>query len=210
MKTALYTMIYLNDHDGARLRRAMNFVRYYQKLQAELGFEKLYISDNGSNEEALQKLESIITIPFETIRRPHIPRGQGHDYLPCWRNQYGVERAINDGFKKVIVMDDDAYLLSKRVRSYVKGLRSGWTTFWCPKYQFPEVATHILCEDTFPLFREFIATPYEQRNGKLMEWEMPCTNINKNFNMDRYGETNTPQLPEVDGYFQCSHDVELK
>lgn len=212
MKTALFTFTHLEGNDASstpRLFRAHNFLQYYMQLQSRLGFEKVFISDNGSAMLNLAKAAMNITCPYTLIDNPLMARGPGLDYACCWRQQYDVKRAIDGGYDKIIVLDDDAYLLSDRIIKYVKNLNSGWTTFWCPKYQFPECAAHVLCRDAFPIFEAFTSVPFGDHIGKTMERTLPFTNVNKDFNCDRYGENYTAQLPEIDGYFQCPGNIIL-
>jgi hypothetical protein len=46
-------------------------------------------------------------------------------------------------------------------------------------------------------------TPWQQRNdGRTLETDLPYTSVNKNFNIERYGETDEPQSVDMDGYGQ--------
>ncbi len=212
MKTALFTFTYLHGMDGqvSRLERAKKFLKYYTPLANRLGFDDIIISDNGGSQEQLHEVIALSpTIRF--ICNPLMFRGEHWDYLPCWRQQYDVQCAIDLGYDKIIILDDDAYLLSDRVLTYVKQLKTGWTSFYCPKHNFPEAAISVLCRDAFSRFEAFTSIPYTHWNGKApMELLMPYTHVEKDFNIDRFGEDNLPQMPDMDGYCQCPGGLILK
>jgi hypothetical protein len=217
MKTALFTSTFLHGNDDAsplpRTKRATKFLEYYRKIQDDLGFDQIYVSDNGGTGNQIAAL-LWQDQDIKLIRHPYIVRGIGHpiyDALPCWRAAYDYAILIADGYEKIITTDDDAYILSGRFMDHIRNLESGYETYWCPKYGFPEGALSVLCKDAFPVYQEFIKTPYAERNfsGRPPEEIFPFTKINKSFQTDRWGETRTKQDPSMDGYFQCPADLDL-
>lgn len=216
MRTAinLATFLHGNTDGGTRIARAAKWIRYYARLRPILKFEQIFIFDNGGTDEQISELERIwgpVDFPIHVTRNAYIPRGAGLDCLPCWRGNYSYGRIMDQGFEKIIVSDDDAFLVSKRLIEHVANLKTGWECFWCACHKFPENGLMVLCADAFYRYREFTQIPYEKRNntGVICETQMPYTHINKSFNTNRWGEWRAPQTPGMDGYFQCPTDLEL-
>lgn len=216
MKTALLVNVFLHGQDErsqlTRVQRVMKYLRYYHSVQGRLGISAFYVTDNGGTEEQIWNV--LNTSPdINLIRRPHLQRGEGHpvyDNLPNWRALYDIQIPIQDGFEKVIVTDDDAYILSSKMFDYVKNINSGWETFWCPRWNMPEASISVLCKDTFQRYLDFVNTPYEARNKSgQMEFKVPYGPINKSFNIDRWGEDRRLQEPGMDAYCQCPADITM-
>ena len=212
-KTALVTLSYLDGYDhnwNPRLARNIKYLNWYLPLKDELGFDSVVFIDNGSLPEHISALQMVGGADVQMIRfMDHLPRGNGYDYPYCWRGLYAYNKLINAGYTKLICVDSDYYILKESLTDYVKSLTSGWEAFYCPKYDFPEAAFHVLCQDAFPVFESFISVPWESRNGTLMERALPFTHVNKRFNCDRYGEIDAPQTPDMDAYGQCRNAREL-
>ena len=222
MKSALFVNTFLHGRDQFceldRRDRLPKFLEFYWNLKERLGFEQIYITDNGGDDQNIYyfltkawKYEHEMTL----IRRPYQKRGPGHpiyDNLPNWRAFYDYRIPIIDGFDKIYIFDDDAFIVSGRMVDHLAALTSGWETFWCPKYGFPEFACQVLCQDAFGVYLDFVnEKPYAERNrgGVPIEQLIPWTNVNKDFKTDRWGETHTPQEDWMDGYFQCPADMRV-
>lgn len=214
MRTVLITFSFMEGNDDwgiPRINRIQNFLRYYIPLQNKgLNFEKIILIDNGSSPEHCEEIaKEFPSVDFITL--PYLKRGIGKDCLPCWRCIYEYKKGIDQGFDKLLIIDDDAFLLSKRIMDYVNRIQSGWETFWCPKYRFPEGGISIICRDAFPSYLDFTKGTYESRNHSgWAELMFPYTKVTANFHCDRWGENHVPQQPDMDGYFQCPGDLILK
>lgn len=233
-KTCLFTPCFLDGADPSgsdRFERNIKYLDYYRPLKEELGFDRFVMADNASSPEKLQALGGEIMIETE----PHgllgriadgicgdltvisyqerLVSGGGLFYPYCWRAVYAIRHAFDSlGYNKVILVDSDSFILSKRLAGYIKQCNSGWETFWCKKWQFPTAELHVLNRDALPVFREFIKTPYMERNGTLMETELPyrlaaCAH---ELDTDRYGEDRIPQRPGMDFYSQCPTNIEMR
>ncbi len=212
MRTCLFTNMYLRGNDPSgnpRIDRAIKFLDYY--YARNIGFDQIYVTDNGGQSKEIAWL--IHYFPhIKLIRHPYMERGRGHDYLPCWRTTHDYQIAIHDGFEKLILLDDDAFILSTRLLKHVNELKSGWEAMYCPKWDLPETGLSILCKDAFPAYFEFLKIPYANRNHQdnLIENILPYTKVNKDFNCDRWGEDRAPQARGMDAYFQCPVDIPMK
>lgn len=113
------------------------------------------------------------------------------DY-PGWYRSYmfAATWAEKYGFDKIIHIESDAFLISERINQYVNGLESEWTTFWCPRHDFPENNIQVIVGESV---KDFISwknenLPYEHYKGRCAEFYTPYTNIVRRFHGDRWGE----------------------
>lgn len=128
-------------------------------------------------------------------------------YAYTWRALYFM-RAIFDSweYEKVIFCVDDLLIISDRMFSYVDRLRSGWTTFWCPRHSFPESSLQVVTADCEAFERFTQDGNFLAHDGTLMERALPYTEINREMRGDRYGELPLEQQPnrdEVDFWAQA-------
>jgi hypothetical protein len=97
------------------------------------------------------------------------------------------------GFEKIVHIEADSFVISNRMGEYINNLTEGWTTFWCPTYNFPEPCIQVIAgaslQDFFTWNNKKI--PYlGTYHNKLAEDYLPFTNIVKDFVGDRWGESN--------------------
>lgn len=215
MKTCLFTACYLEGEDDLgnnRFLRNLKYLHWYNGLKAQLGHESMVFLDNGSKLHHCMALQTAVP-DIEFLRLSHIPRGKGsYNYPYLWRALYSARHWMADfGFDKIIFVDSDCYLLTERVTRYIRELESGWTTFWCQKYQFPAAEISVLCKDSFGLFQSFMdECPWENRDlTRPLELQLPFTEINKSFQCDRWGEDQVPQRPDMDIYCQARWNSQL-
>ena len=115
-------------------------------------------------------------------------------------------------FEKLIHIESDAYLLTKRATDYIDAINSGWTAFWCPKYNWAETAIQVICNDNFAkleAFRQIKLTRFKSLYAENV-LKMAITSINNTLVGDRYGESNIRQTPSMDYYCQCPSTMILK
>lgn len=228
MKSVLYAPSYLEGSDafgGDRIERTKKFILYYRALKERLGFDSIFMCDNGSDPAKVRQLNGVIygcDEKFDDARmldcsgdpfqndlkilwfKERYTRGAGFDYPYCWRNLYAIHILLTKfGYEKVITTDTDGFVVSGRLAEFVKNCNSGWQAFWIKKYSFPTAEFHILNKDAFPLFSKFTAPHFMKYNGYCMETLLPFTHINRQFDFDRYGEDEIPQSWSMDYYAQC-------
>ncbi len=212
MRTALFSPCYLDGSDplgNFRVERYIAYVKYYLAIQEELGFDHLWLADNASAEQSAAALFNGIGIGRSANVRlhrfdEHLARGPGpNEYPYCWRGMYFIRQLILDGYDKIILIDSDAYVTSERMAHYIRSLDTGWTTFWCKRYQFPTAECYVLCKDAFPGFLAYTDPPWQAYVGNLMETSLPFTLVNREFQCDRSGETLDVQGEDQDLYAQA-------
>lgn len=229
MRTALVTMSYLEgvDSQGNDMKeRLKRFLNYYHNL--DLGFDELVIFDNCSKVRSLSSLsfdgtftnqgkdnrctvwksaifDEVTLFRFEEhLRRLDVADG----YIYCWRAVYAL-RSLFAGYDKIIFIDSDAYVLSRRLINFMRTCNQGFQSFWCPRHGFPESSLFIINKDAYPIFEKYCdELSYEDRawRSTRMETSLPFTRVSHDFNIDRFGEDNpTPdQSREMDAYLQAN------
>lgn len=215
MKTALVSLCYLDGLDvlgNDRLERNKRYLRYYLGLQDEFGFDEILLLDNASSAEATASL--LAEYPQIDIFRflNHLPRKPiVHGYPYCWRGLYHYAELMKE-YDKIIYIDSDGFVLTKRLAHYIRNLKSGWTTFLAQTQNFPEAALHILCPDAYPILLKYFEVPWQTRVGTLMETSLPFTHVETKFKCGRYGERfheDRNQHPSQDYYGQAPLNIPL-
>jgi hypothetical protein len=106
-----------------------------------------------------------------------------------WRSfLFSVKIARRYGYRKIIHVEADAYLLSRSIVDYVNGLDAGWTAFWCPRHGMPEAAIQVIGEDQFPAMEQLMEADVRTLAKGMAEHRLPFTHVNKSFVGNRYGE----------------------
>jgi hypothetical protein len=114
---------------------------------------------------------------------------------------YSATYAETYGFNKIVHIEADSFVISDRMSKYINSLTEGWTTFWCPKYNFPEPCIQVIAGDSLKEFFKWNnkKIPYlGNYHNKLAENYLPFTNIVKDFYGDRWGESDTEPPKEAD------------
>jgi hypothetical protein len=121
----------------------------------------------------------------------NLGRGDELDYPGWYRSfMFAAEWAERYGFDKIIHIESDAFLISERIVNYVNNLSDQWTTFWCPRHDFPENNIQIIAGSSVQDFIDWKneKIPYEHYRGRCAEYYTPYTNVVKAFYGDRWGE----------------------
>jgi hypothetical protein len=131
--------------------------------------------------------------------------------FPGWHRSFAfaVAYAEKAGFDRVIHLESDAFLVSPRMRAYVRARTSGWTAMWCEKYHFPEIAVQIIGTDKLPALLSFTQAPYAGMIGKLPEFALrPHTEVERDMVGDRYGETDkdVPRTADFASQVPCQRE----
>ena len=116
------------------------------------------------------------------------------DYPGWFRSfTYSVEIARRFGFKKIIHVESDAFILTRKALSAINAISSGWTAFWYADEAFAETCIQIICADRFPSLNRVRVSPYQsQFSGKLIELHLPITRIERALQGNRYAGPSVP------------------
>jgi hypothetical protein len=119
----------------------------------------------------------------------HLGRRGLTGHLGWWRSfTFALDVAERYGFRKLIHVESDAYVLSRRGADYIEGLASGWTALWCPRYNMPETGIQVIVEDQFAAMRRIADLGVETLARSLAETSLPFTHVEKGLAGSRYGE----------------------
>lgn len=226
----LYAPCYLDGLDDLgndRLARNLRYLDYYRSIKKEIGFDRIVMIDNGSSIDKLAHLKGnvfneyndlISSVESSDLDVWHFQNslkktvhGQ-HDYPYCWRTVYFMRDLIEFyNATKIIFIDSDAFVVSKKLAEYVRRWNKGWHSLYCKKYDFPESSFHVINQDSFYLLKAYTRDgDFMSRNNKvIMEKSLPFTHVHKEFDCDRYGETRVPYRTGMDLYCQAPLDVPL-
>lgn len=222
MRSCLFSLCYLEGQDasgGSRLLRNIQYLNYYLSIQDEIGFDSIWLVDNASKIEDLAMLDAHVYDVDDKYkklligrREVMVARFQNHlsrigvfDYPYCWRGLYYISELIHTfNYDKIICIDTDGYVLSRRLATFIREMDTGWQTFWCPKWNFPDSAIHIINRDAFSNYFAFLAKKngFMDYKGVCMEKALPFTHVHRQFICDRFGEDKVPQSKGMDFYGQ--------
>lgn len=213
MKSALITGSFLDGLDfygGSRFKRTVKWLNYYIPLKEELGFEEIILLDNKSDSLLMSELKLLFPEIEVIVHDERLHGGDHHkwEYPYVWRH---LSFMMTFGLilkKKIIFMESDTYVLSKKFAKHIKELDSGYETVYCPKYSMPEASLQILCPDSAVMAVEWMGN-WRDHVGQQTEFTLPFTKVNMDFIGDRYGEDRQPQDRAMDYYVQCQTDMDM-
>jgi hypothetical protein len=187
-----------SDNEYLWNNRYIKWLKFYNSIN--LNSNKILMIDDGSpvvpniesvsitnsnnlNEEDREYKNSIIRFPNHLGRRGVL------DYPGWFRSfSFACEYAKKFNYKKVIHIESDVFLLSDKIINYINDLDSGWNSFMCSRYSFPESGIQIICKDQIDNLYEFYNKDYNLYKNFPIERLIPFTNVSDNFIGDRYGE----------------------
>lgn len=179
-------------------KRYKRWIDYYSPMLQSFQADRLFmIDDAGSNadpsvniieDELPEELPDGVTL-YRFKNRLGRP-SQVH-FPGWWRSfLFSIEIAKRYGYKKIVHIESDFFVLSPKLKRFIRDLNTGWISMYSHFYQFPETGIQVICEDAFPAFDK-LKNDLQNRqyaSSKLAEFMIPFTSIRKNFIGDRIGE----------------------
>lgn len=174
------TVFYFFD-DGSCDHILQKFLKQLNVKSKLLVFGKDSLKESG---------EKVVVVSLQ----PHLGRNGMLSHTGWWRSFLtSYDLAVENNYDKIIHVEADFYILSKRMADYMNGLISGWQTGWCKKHNFIETAIQVICKDAFDAFGNFSK---QNRNdckgllGRLPEniISRMSSRFNISFSGDRIGE----------------------
>lgn len=180
------------------LNRYKRWINYNLALLDDLKADRLFLIDDGGNVEddsfkiIQKKLPNQLTDKVYLYRFDNnLGRRSLHDYPGWWRSfLFAIEIAGKYGYNKIIHIESDYFVLSDKLKTFIRDVDQGWNCMYSDFFQFPEPAIQVICEDAFDNFRavrEELRENGYQATGSA-EGTLPFTNVQKNFVGDRIGE----------------------
>lgn len=189
-----------------------------------LVYDQLLIPDDGS--PSLPTIEGAVITSGAVEHQPEVEvvihkfaDNLGRPSLfdcPGWYRSftYAGWYAHKFRFEKVIHIEADACVISRRFVDYLNNFKDGWEAFWCPRHRISEAALQVVagsdCVEAFSLFSELdynsnfkgrAPDPYEGQGSYL-----PYS-TNRTFIGDRYGEY-ASAIP-IDADYACQVHLNL-
>jgi hypothetical protein len=210
--TLLFCTSHISSEDAWRARYRP-WIDYYQNVP--LRRDATYMFDDASpfrpSDARLEIEEALADAPdFSKIRfhrfAAHLGREGLLGHLGWWRSFiYSLEVARRYGFRRIVHVESDAYVLSEAMVDYLNRLDSGWTVLWCERYRMPEPAIQVIAEDQYPAFQRIAGLGVEKLALQMAEATLPFTHVERRFAGNRYGETRS----RIPGYadYACQIDA---
>lgn len=106
-----------------------------------------------------------------------------------WRSfLFALTIARRYRYSRIVHIESDAYLLSRRIVECINEIDHGWTVFWCPRYNCPEPALQVIVDDQFDAMAAVAARGLDELTGGIAEMTLPFTHVEHAFTGNRYGE----------------------
>lgn len=126
----------------------------------------------------------------------HLGRRSAFVFPGWWRSfTAALDLAGSLGCTKIVHVESDAFVLSRRLALYINALDAGWTAFWSPLADRPESAIQVVCADQFERFAAFARHAADDPVfARGAEHALPFTATVRCFRGDRYGDY-TDRIP---------------
>lgn len=124
---------------------------------------------------------------------------------------YCVEIAEALGHDKILHIESDAYIVSRRMAKQIARTNTGWTAYWCPRHFMPETAIQVICADQFDAVRRVGKLDYDVHfRRKVIENTLPFTRVERaSVYGNRFGEFRTSIPAYADFACQITPDIRV-
>jgi hypothetical protein len=194
------TLVFCTSYAGSvpawttRYRLWLNFIR-----ASEIAHDHVLIVDDGSpllpewsdtrTSHSLQEAPGSAAVTlFHFDQR--LGR-QARAVYPGWYRSFCFAARFADayGFEKVIHIESDGFIISRRMQHYINEVSDGWIAPTIQSHAMPESAIQIMAGGGLRSYIEFARSPYSSSVGFEAENVLPFTHIESGFIGSRYGET---------------------
>ena len=195
MKTLLFCASYANSKESWN-HRWWRWLDHHSTIGLE--YDQILIVDDGSPvlpdwPDYLTITDFPETVPESEVVIYHYNNNLGSpgvfDYPGLYRSlSTGIAYAVKYGFDKVLNIESDAFVLSQQLVKYINDVDNDWLAMWDHHFQIPELGINVVAGTGLKKCCSFFKQPYENLRGKMLEVELPFTQVEKNFTGARYGE----------------------
>lgn len=207
------------------VKRWNKWLRYHSRRRHLFGAERLFLVDDGTPVENLTLEVSVVCadreLPAVLPEGPvmfrfseHFGRPSPFAYPGWWRSfTFASQVAKRYGYGKIIHIESDAYIISRRMAEYVRSLSRGWMAMWCPRWRFPETCIQVICTSHIDVLEQYYRAGRalwfrDQGESGCAECVLPFTDVCRHFDGDRYGEFR-PDYPNAADYV-CQARTEMQ
>jgi len=216
-KTLIFCTAY-SASSNSWIERYAKWLSYYEN-RAGINYDQILIIDDGS--PSFPTINDINIVDrlndgYEDRKKVlfHFKNNLGRPeslIYPGWYRSFAFAAiwAKRYGFDKVVHIESDAYVLTRKLANFINELDSGWTTLWCPRSSFPETCIQVIGSDSLNSFFDFAQMSYENFSGTCIEtllWRGDLkrfTNVCQEFEGDRYSQYPQDVPPSADYACQC-------
>ena len=147
METLLFCTSYLSSSPHCAAERWRKWIEYYSQRMELFGADRLVLIDDGSSLEDIQLPVTILSadrlLPSELPQgvvlfrfEQHLGRSSMYHFPGWWRSfSFASEVARIWRVGKLIHIESDAYVISRRLADYIRDCDQGWTTFYQAHYR---------------------------------------------------------------------------
>ena len=186
MKTAIATVSWIGD--PKYFARTVRWVAHNRKVGLEWD---IVLLDNGSPQDAIARFlhvtdgMNVRVVPFVNFYK----RESLTHYAYEWRALYALKPLFQLWeYDRVVLMANDFFVLSDRMKRWIDQRVDGWSTPFCPLFDFPESGLQVVTRGC-NAYELFVATPdWKRRNGLHYEHTLPLTFVDRELVGDRYSE----------------------
>jgi hypothetical protein len=134
----------------------------------------------------------------------YLGRQSGRRFPGWWRSfAHSVAVARHHGCRRIVHIESDAYVLSRRMQAFLASRTAGWTAMWCPRWSFAESAIQVICEDQFDAVQRLGEGGWARFDGAFAERVLPFTSVVREPHGNRYSEFRT----RIPGYADFAAQV---
>jgi hypothetical protein len=186
------------DPANTSFYRYKAWIDHYLPLLGELNADKLFLIDDGGSDcsEYINMIEGDLPqtlLPVVNVYRfdNNLGRSSLTQFPGWWRSFFfSIDIARKYGYRKIVHIESDFFVLSRRLVKFIRDLNDGWTGVYSTYYNFPETCLQIIGEDCFDKFAEIRSAVEANlyKTDTYAELIIPFTRISRAFMGDRFGE----------------------
>jgi hypothetical protein len=226
-RTFIFCTTYFDRcHPSGSPARYQKWLDFYRPRLEAFGAQRLFMVDDGSRADEIRIPVQVFAAeerrdcePPEEVQlyrfSTHLGRLSKGTFPGWWRSfTFAGQLARAYGYQRVIHLESDAFVLSRRLADFIAKAEDGWTVLWCPRWRMPETSAQIIAGSSVPVLAElydrgpdFFAMSRDART--IPEASLPFTRIEQGFMGDRYGEYTSAYPPNADFTAQTSLETDL-
>ena len=195
-RALIFCTSYIND-----VERYRRWIDYMLPRRAAFGADRVFLINDGCEHADFDARIAAIdgaaplaeSLPGELVMVT-FPERLGRTSMFCypggWRSfTYSVRLARRYGYDKIIHIESDAYVCSRRLADYIRRVNRGWTALWSQHYLFPETAIQIICRDAYAELEAYAdrGPAFFRASTRAAEYLLPFDKIEHRFRGERCG-----------------------
>ena len=194
-RALIFCTSYIND-----VQRYQRWIDYVYPRRDVFGADCVILINDGMENVEFDDRLALVDVQKELPRKLPgdlvmftFPDRLGRPSMFCypgwWRSfTYSVRIAQKYGFDKIIHIESDAFVCSRRLADHIRSINWGWTSLWSHCYSMPETAIQVICRDSFENLERFAngGDEFFQSSNTAAEYLLPFRKIESQFKGDRY------------------------